>query len=632
MFSLPKGENMRTKIQWLLVAIVVMLMPSIGWTQGGGGLPKCKELKKSKLTGSNLLALRNQCFDQIVKKGMTPSASGDRGYTGAEAIAQDLVKALAQAVLNKVKRAGLRAAADFMKKAIKCDSNQAQFPNTCKVFETDVKKWLFQPKGLLEAFLEDLLEMLNKLNSTHAKNLGTALKAIQAQTLITELITDWKIYRNNGVREKVINHFEGIMQETFKSKQTCKEVNSSNMTEKYLKRSFWAVGKCLQDAASNTRRPTASSIQRKLAACKIGTFLDKCVDESNAGKKKTAERILLEFTALSLRITKVFLENDMQKASDRKQAAKQAMTLLFDFVIEVVKAKGETAKAAKDKVAAKAAEQFATNFKNIAIGIIDEDWAKLTSSAINVVIKSIEIATEKKVAKEAKKASDEAKKKVTGGSTKKKKAGQIAYNKKKKEIEDQKTLKKTPLERFLKILSILSQYTATYGKDTKDSQDTRVKIIENLMEEFTDRSAQLKGVVFSIGGSLTASGGAEFYPYKTSDRLFGSFAPSLKLGFAMQTYHENRHVGFHLELGILDLGNYMKVETLKLNEGNLDWAQILSPSITAAVWFGPRETPLYFGLSASVLPLSNDGNAAFKFQAVFGIYIPIFDLGVAASG
>lgn len=514
---------------------------------------------------------KGKCLRKVLAVGQSNPGNVRSAFTEtANDIAKDLVKVVAQAILNKAKSAAVSILAKQMAKALKCSVKKEgikhPFNNTCKLIGTSPKQWLFAPQGVLEAFMSDLLQILDGLNSPGASQFKDVLELVDLDKLLADMIINWKLYKEKGVQEKLLQHLQKVVIKTHTSTEKCKEIPGTT-TSGIVKRALWSIGKCIAEQGKNPGKGKDSvrgALFKKLATCQVKTYLSDCKVTTDKDKKTFHEG----FTMV-IEILKVTLENDMTKNEVRKQAAKQTLEIFFKFV---------------GKQAAKTASKKALldGVKTVMIGIIDKDWVSIAAGSLNVLLAAIKIQDEK-----------------TGFESKR-------------------------FKKFLSVMTALSRYVSTYKKEGKEAHDSRVKIIESLMEEFSDRGEGLRGAVFSIGGSLSLFGGIGIYP-KNSTPVTGSFAPSLKIGFAMQSYHDNHHGGWHLELGLLDLGNYVTLETVQLKDTTLDWTQIFSPSLTVGGWFWSRRTPMYAGLNFSVYPLANKGTVAFKTGVVFGVYIPILD-------
>jgi len=179
----------------------------------------------------------------------------------------------------------------------------------------------------------------------------------------------------------------------------------------------------------------------------------------------------------------------------------------------------------------------------------------------------------------------------------------------------------------LRLVAALLRYVGTYTEQDASSQ--RVKILEDLSSEITDRTSRDGNVVFSVGGSLRAAAGGRWDLSGGKSAFFGPI--SLPIGFGMDVVGG---VGFHAELGIVDLGQYLSYQQSSngvVQVRSPSVADALAPSATVAVAFG-RSVPFFVGGTFAYSPeVSIDTTGANKSGSVsvglvVGAYVPIIDL------
>lgn len=90
--------------------------------------------------------------------------------------------------------------------------------------------------------------------------------------------------------------------------------------------------------------------------------------------------------------------------------------------------------------------------------------------------------------------------------------------------------------------------------------------------------------------------------------------------------------GLHLEVGFLDVGNYVRVRDIELDDldkESFHWNDLASLSVGAGIMFGAAEMPVYFGVTGGIAPGDgDDGTHGWRAYAggYAGMYIPIIDL------
>ncbi|MCU0683798.1 MAG: hypothetical protein MUF34_16420, partial [Polyangiaceae bacterium] len=184
-----------------------------------------------------------------------------------------------------------------------------------------------------------------------------------------------------------------------------------------------------------------------------------------------------------------------------------------------------------------------------------------------------------------------------------------------------------PAKRALRLTGALLQYTRTYTDrklDGAGAREQRVRLLEELSEEVSNRNERDGDAIWSLGGSLRLVGGARFGVDSDRTALYGPVGLPLGLGF--QTVAENGF-GLHLELSAFDLGQYVSFE-----EGGAvrkpELADALAPSLTLGAAFG-KSVPFVLGPTVGYSPqftFSDGRRGALNFGLALGIYVPLLDL------
>ncbi|AKT43550.1 hypothetical protein [Chondromyces crocatus] len=199
------------------------------------------------------------------------------------------------------------------------------------------------------------------------------------------------------------------------------------------------------------------------------------------------------------------------------------------------------------------------------------------------------------------------------------------------------------LTKGMALLSSFAAYAATYSATSREGEperteaelealrhEERKKAIQSLIDVGTDRANRGGTTVLSLGASVGFAGAQRWQRTPTgpvgSDTLF---APQLSLpvGFALQVLP--RHViGAHLQLSLLDLGQYI---TVSGKDGSL-----AKPNAASAFVFGAQAGVLLGSSKYSVLLAVTGGYApGLEFEqggvggaylgGFAGTYVPFFD-------
>lgn len=125
-------------------------------------------------------------------------------------------------------------------------------------------------------------------------------------------------------------------------------------------------------------------------------------------------------------------------------------------------------------------------------------------------------------------------------------------------------LKAGERRRALALLAALLEYTATYRPNAEASatpaspaqpspHERRTEILKSLTQEMTNRTGRAPDSIFSLGGTLRGVGGVRFASGAQS--FWGPLA--LPLGIGFQSATSKGGWGFHGELDVVDLGQYV---------------------------------------------------------------------------
>ncbi len=196
---------------------------------------------------------------------------------------------------------------------------------------------------------------------------------------------------------------------------------------------------------------------------------------------------------------------------------------------------------------------------------------------------------------------------------------------------------KGQLPRGLRIVGALLDYASTYMPEkgaydkgegaaevAKAAHEKRKKILESLTEEMTDRTDRGGDWIVSAGGSLRGVFG---WRARTGHDDPKWMPLQLTLGFAYDLVADDDGPGFHLEGGVLDLGQYVSFEEDD-NVREPDFADALAPSVTIALTLG-RSLPFQMGFTGAYAPhfeYEDGKRGSWSLGFTTGIYVPLFDI------
>ena len=183
-----------------------------------------------------------------------------------------------------------------------------------------------------------------------------------------------------------------------------------------------------------------------------------------------------------------------------------------------------------------------------------------------------------------------------------------------------------------------ASYLSTYvprDKQTpeqwKAQQQAREKAVRSLLSAAGDRSQRGDSLIFSIGAQFSLIGGGQ---RKSAPKSWGGMDPqlSLPIGVALQWVPGQKyHVGFHLQLSVLDVAQYAAYDTT----GKVTSAAgttFLFVGVSTGILIGVPKASLFVGLDVRYAPSlfpeavgSETRSGAFRIGANIGVYVPFFD-------
>jgi hypothetical protein len=178
----------------------------------------------------------------------------------------------------------------------------------------------------------------------------------------------------------------------------------------------------------------------------------------------------------------------------------------------------------------------------------------------------------------------------------------------------------------LRLLAGVLRYAQTYTGETgknPDAHERRVKLLEDLTEDMTDRTEREGDCVWSLGGALALLGGGRIPLEDGEDEaILGPVSLPLGLGF------QQVGGGVHLLVGIVDLGQYVAWKPgLEVTEPNVEDA--LSPSLSVGYAWG-TSFPAFVAATAGYTPhyafSSTSNKGSLNLGITTGVYVPLLDV------
>ncbi|MCY0986502.1 hypothetical protein OV203_05195 [Nannocystis sp. ILAH1] len=533
-------------------------------------------------------------------------------------IGADLVRAMGQVVLDKAVQAGWEMTRRELMSLAKCgdkrgraraacakDEDDPWMPTTYRVLESSrLQDLMAQPETLLRAVLGDWFD---HMRPGHAFELvGQTLGGVSVERLIRA----WRSNGKSGLSSTAVTEIRAAILKVA-DKNTCEALTG------VVDKALWVGAMCVaatRSAQAAIRGSSPSGVVDSSDAAEPGALtscqnFDSWIDQCHFA---ASDR---ELVVAALRAHATVFE-----FGGRAKWWRDAINLVFEL------AKIDPAKLAADKVTElEQRRQRVEWMQAVIVGLLDEDWTRVAGGATSIVADWI--LTMKKTAATAEEASEGA---------------DIGKNTEKAEDDNSSNSadSQAGLEALQKVVGFLAgigRYAASYSeKDSEVAAQARKDAIADLVSRMASRRERTRGAVFSLGGSFGFVAGvrSEVAPDRTSN-LAPASPIHLGLGLGVDTYHgarKTRSVGFHGEVSVLDLGQYVAFENRKLDLKTPELAASLAPSIKLGIRVALRETPLFLALFGGFNPFlrtkaadATDGNMTFTLGAMFGVYVPFLD-------
>lgn len=535
------------------------------------------------------------------KSGQSLKLSGDT----LTRIASDLLQVLGQIVVDRATRAAWDFVRDSLRDLLKCnktDKNKVTnkeykvtvFPAVCSTLQSlDLKQVLKEPKVLLHAAVNDFFSLLSKkgLESSNPtwKQISVLfskiVKEAKVQVLLSKILDIWKSQGPEGVSQVILVHINQYMEQNVS--KLCSEIPSNEGS--LFKKAAWIAAKCIVEGKLKNSEAT---IPTAILQCNVQEKLKMCVgNEPKTGFTEKLERLVSILVSILGTKTSSVAANPSLKYKPMFQLI---FFLVRNAIGNVCTKPGTTP---PTLLCNKQGEwqRLIDGIERSWLGLMERNWSQVGSGMGHVFSSVAQI-----VSFEAK-----------------------------------------GHQRFFRIMAAAAQYAQTYEEEVtgtdkekeakqKELQMVRKDILNSLIDTMVNRSERTRGVIFSIGGSFGFSPGIRLGSrnpllQEGSIGLSPNSPFSLPIGLALQTFGE-KNFGFHLQLGLVDLGQYVSFQNNSFEVATPQPQDALNLSLTIGFWIGRRQIPFVAGLHVGISPFAFEQGSNPWFVGLFlGMYVPFFD-------
>jgi hypothetical protein len=275
-----------------------------------------------------------RCFDNA-KSGPT---------SGAADLGAEVLRSVAQVVLNRAMRAGWTLLATELRDAAECDApattTRVRFPATCRVLGTvAIQDLVSSPAVLTDAFMSDLLQAL----------LVDPAHAWMAPALLDDALRESAVRWNQGGAAGLTSAFQQVINRGIRQQVRQERCDAIASTPD---KAMWVAGMCLVEVQS----------PGSFANCDIDGWTDQC----DAGASRGIKQISSIFTRIH--------------GAHGKPALADLAELVFtsaDLQIDADAALLEGRKAT--------AHEYVGGAKAVILGLASRDWVRATSGAIRAL-------------------------------------------------------------------------------------------------------------------------------------------------------------------------------------------------------------------------------------------------------
>lgn len=527
-----------------------------------------QDICKPALASRELSAVRN-CIN-----GAIPSEL-QMGGGATELVFQTI----AQVVIDRATQSAWDLLTAQLRGWLGCQPNASSFAKTCGLLANlRMQELVAQPDSLLTAVAVDLLDVVkDQLPLAPDKNkIGTVPQHLAAtlgatgdvlNVFVDSFKQNWK---QDGMKDPVGAagaSFKQIMLDQLTQMAihtTCESAmaDSANWGS-ILPAAEWILGTCLLSTPS-----TETNFKARLAKCTIEASVKECHKADKDSAKQRVKDQVYE------KRVKEYISIITNMMSDTKQV-KWFLHLPFMVARDAPSSCLENP-TTPDSFSCQQVDKALDALETLVFGIYGKDWIKITAGAADL------LAT------------------LNGPAQKNK----DAYLK------------------ALQVVTAISQL-AYHSKDSPDDGKARRDVLENLMKSLVNRKNRV-GWVLSLGGSFGVA--AAYRAALNELGTAGLQAPfALPLGFGLQQYQAGHDCGFHLQVSVLDIGQYVAWEGKDFSVKPPNLQDAVSFSVNFGIWFGNRQIPIFVGPRFGVAPFARGGTPSLFAGGLFGAYVPFLD-------
>lgn len=480
------------------------------------------------------------------------------------AIGSELLQIVGQIIVDRATEAGWGVLSSRLTTALDC-GDKTNYPQTCKVLTIRIQDVLAAPQALLEAAVSDLSLVLRARLGTWMARSKPFEYFVKITVGVGGIVALWSNHKD-GLAGAVLDKARDQLRDAVGG--TCPDAVEKLPFDAPSARAAWALGMCVV--------ANSGTFPARLQTCNLPVTLAKCYGETEPVDETTLA------IATTLRLS--LLDTDAVEKADG------LLAFLAHGTAGKIRAAHDPACFAKDdkKQERDLCAALIEDLGQLTSGLIRQDWNKFAVGAVGAL-------------------SD---------------YGKLPEN------------AKLAGSKFFKLLAAIGQYALTFKKTSLEAHPDAIKeqeaatkarreIVESLVKQMTNRDDRT-GRVFSIGGSLAA--GPMYRREIGGEHTQGLSVLTLPIGFGLQTYGEGNG-GFHLQLSIFDLGQYVTFEEdHEATVGTPDIRAAIAPSLTIGGWFCSRSVPMYVAAHGGFAPfVLESGNAEWFAGIELGAYVPLFD-------
>jgi hypothetical protein len=487
---------------------------------------------------------------------------------GGRGVSTELLQIVGQIIVDRATQAGWPILRDRAEQLLAC-KDKTRYLRTCKVLrDVRIQDLLASPQILLDAAVSDFAAIWrDTLKDKLEKSLPLDY-VVKVSVGLGGVLTLWSGMYKDGAAGIVLERLKDSLSEAVGA--SCEAATTHLPFDGPSARAAWGIGMCLAQGSGGFKpRLEACPLKDTLKAC-YGNDPTK-IDEETLVATQGLKHALLAPDPLDMVEGVTLFTTKGAAGRTRADTAADATCFRAD----------DKEKPPEANLCAALIEDFG----QLTIGLLRHDWSRFAAGAVGAL----------------------------------RDFGEMPGN---KEIAGRK---------FFQLLAAIGQYALTYQKknledkavDQEAATKARREIIEALVKQMTNRDDRT-GWVLSVGGSV---GAGVMYRREAGGDIEGWSYVALPIGLGLQHYPESKDHGFHAQVGIFDLGQYVTFEEdHETTVGTPDVKAAIALSATAGVWFGSRSVPIYVGAYGGFAPfvLAN-GQPEYFIGGILGAYVPLLD-------